>query len=133
MEIFVRLFVWILNLTYGRRGPPSLYPQNPMDEVVLREHEEESKSKKKDHLVEEFKSAAAPVQGTVDYDESFSRVAETPEQFTFYSARSVAKVVEKSKCAVKRRWSSAGEKSRPGTGSFHPVAIEAPAEATKLL
>jgi hypothetical protein len=32
-----------------------------MDEVVLREHEEESKSKKKDHLVEEFKSAAAPL------------------------------------------------------------------------
>jgi len=29
--------------------------------------------------------------------ESFSRVAETPKQFTFYSARSVAKVVEKSK------------------------------------
>jgi hypothetical protein len=26
-----------------------------------------------------------------------------------------------------------GEKSRPGTGSFHPVAIEAAAEATKLL
>src|SRR5215470_16092384 len=36
-------------------------------------------------------------------------------------------------CAVKRRWSSAGEKSRPGTGSLHPVAIEAAAEATKLL
>ena len=28
---------------------------------------------------------------------------------------------------------SAGEKSRPGTGSFHPVATEAAAEATKLL
>jgi hypothetical protein len=26
-----------------------------------------------------------------------------------------------------------GEKSRPGTGSFHPVAIEAAAEVTKLL
>jgi hypothetical protein len=43
MEIFVRLFVCILNLTYGRR------------------------------------------------------VAETPEQFTFYGARTVAKVIEKSK------------------------------------
>jgi hypothetical protein len=106
MEIFVRLFVWILNLTYGRRGPASLYPQNPMDEVVLREHEEESKSKKKDHAVEEFKSAAAPVPGTVDYGEmkweSFSRVAEAPEQFTFYSARSVAKVVEKSKVSSRQ-------------------------------
>src|SRR5258708_37675704 len=101
MEIFVRLFVWILNLTYGRRSPTSLYPQNPMDEVVLSEHEEESQSKKKDHLVEEFKSAAAPVQGTVDYDEmkweSFARVGETPEQFTFYSGRCIAKVVDKSK------------------------------------
>ena len=101
MEIFVRLFVWILNLTYGRRGPTSLYSQNPMDEVLLREHEQESESKKKDHLVEQFKSAAAPVQGTVDYDEmkweSFSRVAETPEQFTFYGARTITKVINKSK------------------------------------
>src|SRR6266851_1482731 len=44
-----------------------------------------------------------------------------------------SRLVAKSECAVKRRWSSAGEKSRPGTGSFHPVAIEAAAEATKLL
>ena len=42
-------------------------------------------------------------------------------------------LVEESECAVKRRWSSAGEQSRPGAGSFHPVAIEAAAEATKLL
>jgi len=35
-------------------------------------------------------------------------------------------------CAVRRRWSTAG-KSRPGTGSLHPVAIGAVAEATKLL
>ena len=34
---------------------------------------------------------------------------------------------------MKRLWSSAGEESRPGAGSFHPVAIEAVAEATKLL
>jgi len=72
-----------------------------MDEVVLREHEEETESKKKDQLVEEFKSATAPVQGAVDYDEmkweSFSRAIETLEQFTFYSARSVAKKIDKSK------------------------------------
>jgi len=42
-------------------------------------------------------------------------------------------VTRKSECAVKRRWSSAGEKARPGAGSFHPVATEAAAEATKLL
>jgi hypothetical protein len=99
MEIFVRLFVWILNFTYGRRSPTSLYPQNPMDEVVLREHQEESASKRKDHLVEEFKSTAAPVQGTVDYGEikweAFSRIVETPERFTFYSGRNIAKVIAK--------------------------------------
>jgi hypothetical protein len=36
-------------------------------------------------------------------------------------------------CAVKRRWSTAGEESRPGTGSFHPVAIGAVVEVTKPL
>ena len=30
-----------------------------------------------------------------------------------------------------RRWSTAGGKTRPGTGSFHPVAIGAAVEATK--
>ena len=39
-----------------------------------------------------------------------------------------------SECAVKKAMVLSGrEKSRPGTGSFHPVAIEAAAEATKLL
>ena len=32
-----------------------------------------------------------------------------------------------------RRWSTAGEKTRPGTGSLHPVAIGAAVEATKPL
>jgi len=36
-------------------------------------------------------------------------------------------------CAVKRRWSSVGGKSHPGTGSLHPVAIGAVVEVTKLL
>jgi len=66
----------------------------------MREHQEESESKRKDRLVEEFKSATAPVQGAVDYEEmkweSFSRVVETPEQFLFYSDRSVAKIIAKS-------------------------------------
>src|SRR5215472_19088285 len=34
-------------------------------------------------------------------------------------------------CAVQRRWDFSGCNSRPGTGSLHPVAIEAAAEATK--
>jgi YcxB-like protein len=100
MEIFVRLFVWILNFTYGQRRRSSLYGQNPMDEVLLREHQEESESKRKDRIVEDFKSAVAPVQGAVDYEEmkweSFSRVVETPEQFLFYSDRSLAKIIAKS-------------------------------------
>jgi hypothetical protein len=100
MEIFVRLFIWILNYTYGRRGPTSLYTQSPMDEVLLRERQEEDELKRKDHLVEEFKSAAAPVPGAVDYEEmkwqSFSRAVETPEQFTFYRGRSIAKLIAKS-------------------------------------
>jgi hypothetical protein len=107
MEIFVRLFVWILNYTYGRRGPTSLYSQSPMDEVLLREHQEENESKRKDHLIEEFKSAAAPVQGAVDYEgmkwESFSRVVETPEQFTFYAGRSIARLIAKSEFSDARQ------------------------------
>ena len=36
-------------------------------------------------------------------------------------------------CAVQRRVDHSGCKSRPGTGSFHPVAIGASVEATKPL
>jgi len=54
-----------------------------------------------EQLVDKFQSTASPVQGAVDYGEirwdSFSKAAETTEQFTFYSGRSVAKVIEKSK------------------------------------
>jgi hypothetical protein len=55
MEIFVRLFVWTLNLTYGRRGPTSLYRKIRWARWYCVNMK---KSKKKD-LVEEFKSAAA--------------------------------------------------------------------------
>jgi hypothetical protein len=34
---------------------------------------------------------------------------------------------------VKRRWSSVGGETHPGTGSLHPVAIGAVVEVTKLL
>jgi hypothetical protein len=36
-------------------------------------------------------------------------------------------------CAVKRRWFTVGESPTRGTGSFHPVAIGAAVEVTKLL
>jgi uncharacterized protein YbjT (DUF2867 family) len=45
--------------------------------------------------------------------------------------RSDVNVIVRSRCAVKRHWSTAGMKTRPGTGSLHPVAIGAAAEVTK--
>lgn len=102
MEIFIRLLVWILNRTYRRQGA-SLFGTNPMDEHVLQEYEiarqEERNAERQQQVVATFQSAAAPVQGAVDYAdmpwESFSRAAETPEQFTFYSGRGIGKVIEK--------------------------------------
>jgi YcxB-like protein len=103
MEILIRLFVWILNRTYRRQGT-SLYGANPMDEHVLQEYEiarqEDRNAERQQQVVATFQSAATPVQGAVDYSDmrwdSFSRVVETPEQFTFYSGRGIAKVIEKS-------------------------------------
>ena len=100
MEIFVRLFLWMLRYTYGRRGGGTLYGPSAMDEVLLNEHDKEREEKRKDHVVEEFKSDAAPVQGAVDYADmkwdSFTRVVETPEQFEFYSGPTVQKRIAKS-------------------------------------
>src|SRR5262245_6262636 len=101
MEIFVRLLVWILNLVYGRRGGSAVaaLTEDPMDEIVLRQYEEERKSKRLDSIVESFKSAAA-TQGTVDYGDlewdSYDRVVETAEQFMFYNRRSMQKIIAKS-------------------------------------
>jgi hypothetical protein len=102
MEFFVRIFVWILNRTYRRQGA-SLYGANPMDEHVLQEYEvarqEERNAERQQQVVATFQSAATQVQGAVDYSDmrwdSFSRVVETAEQFTFYSGRGIAKVIEK--------------------------------------
>lgn len=102
MEIFVRLLVWALNLVYGPRGGSAIaaLTENPMDEVVLRQYEEERKSQRKDSIVESFKSATPPVQGSVDYDDlkwdSYDRVVETPDQFVFYAGRSTEKIIAKS-------------------------------------
>jgi glycyl-tRNA synthetase alpha subunit len=103
MEIFVRLFIWIVNRTYGKRGATSLFGANPMDQHVLQEyevaHDAERNAERHEQVVANFKSSATPVQGAVDYCEmnwsSFDRVIEGPEQFTFYSGRNIAKVIEK--------------------------------------
>src|SRR5215470_4299419 len=98
MEILVRLFVWILNLTYRRQGAP-LYGANPSDQSVLLEFDEsrklEREAKRQAAIVESFKSNTAPVQGAVDYAEfnwdSYDRVVETTEQFMFYNRQTVQK------------------------------------------
>ena len=63
-----------------------------------RQHEQRN-AERQQQVVATFQSAATPVQGAVDYSDmrwdSFSRVVETPEQFTFYSGRGIAKVIEK--------------------------------------
>jgi len=100
MEIFVRLFIWILNHTYRRPKASGVVEQDPMVEVLLREHEEQAEAQRKDQIIAHFKSDTAPVRGVIDYDElkwkSFSRVAETPAEFTFYSGKNLAKVIAKS-------------------------------------
>ena len=80
-----------------------MYGANPMDEHVLQEYEvarqEERNAERQQQVVAAFQSAATQVQGAVDYSDmrwdSFSRVVETAEQFTFYSGRGIAKVIEK--------------------------------------
>ena len=104
MDILIRLFVWILNRTYRRNEPASLYGSNPQDEKLLIEIEEsrrlEREALRQNKIVESFQSTATPVQGAVDYGEmnweSYDRVVETPEQFAFYNGRSAQKIIAKS-------------------------------------
>lgn len=104
MDILIRLFVWILNRTYGRNSPTSLYGVNPMDEKLLIELDEsrrlEREAARQSKIVEGFHSTATPVEGAVDYDslnwESYDRVIETPEQFAFCRGRSTQRIIAKS-------------------------------------
>ena len=103
MEILIRLFVWLLNITFRRQEAP-LYGANSVDQSVLLEFDEsrklEREAQKQNAIVESFKSTAAPVHGAVDYAEmdwsSYDRAVETPEQFVFYTGRSVQKMIAKS-------------------------------------
>jgi len=104
MDILIRLFVWILNRTYGRNKPTSLYGSNPMDEKLLAELDEsrrlEREAQRQSKIVESFQSTATPVEGAVNYAdlnwESYDRVVETPEQFAFYNGRSAQRIIAKS-------------------------------------
>ena len=104
MDILIRLFVWILNRTFRRNEPTSLYGSNPLDEKLLIEIDEsrrlEREALRQNKIVESFQSTATPVQGAVDYGEMnwelYNRVVETPEQFAFYNGRSAQKIIAKS-------------------------------------
>jgi hypothetical protein len=68
-------------------------------EKVWNEADRDSKTPQRVAPEVDFVSTAAPVEGAVDYREmkreAFSRVTETPDQFTFYSGRNIAKVIAK--------------------------------------
>lgn len=100
MEFFVKIFVWVLNHIYPRRKATGVVEQDPTVDTLLREHEEEAEAQRKNQIVANFKSEAAPVRGAIDYDdlkwEAFSRVVESPAEFTFYSGKNIAKVIAKS-------------------------------------
>ena len=104
MELLIRLFVWILNRTYRRNMPNSLYGVNPVDQTVLLEYEAsrelEREAQRQTQIVDTFHSTATPQQGAVDYPSMdwhlFTSAVETPALFTFYSGRGIAKVIEKS-------------------------------------
>ena len=103
MEIFVRLFVWILNILYPRAGQGvAALTEESIDDIVHRQYEEERKSKRLDSIVDSFRSTAA-TQGAVDYDDlkwdSYDRVIETAKQFVFYNGRSTQKIIAKSEFA----------------------------------
>jgi hypothetical protein len=69
-------------------------------DALFRKYDEDAKNQNLQTTAEKFVSDAAPVKGAVDYDdlkwESFSRVVETPLEFTFLSGRNIAKVIAKS-------------------------------------
>ena len=75
----------------------------------------------------EFNSAGPAGNGSHAPD--LSRLGMKPQ--TAALPRRLLSVMAMFRCAVKRRWSTAGRKARPGTGSLHPVAIGAAVEATK--
>ena len=101
MDLFARLFIKLLDYTYGKKPKPVDDQRDALVDDVFRRAEEEIESHRRQQIVASFKStAAAPQQGAIDYEgiswNLFTSALETPAQFTFYSDRNIAKVIEKS-------------------------------------
>ena len=100
MELFARVFVKLLNATYGKKPRPADEQRQPLVDDTLRHADEVIEGERRQKIVDSFKSTAIPYQGAIDYESfswaTFTRAVETPSQFTFYSARGIAKIIEKS-------------------------------------
>ncbi len=101
MDMFARLFVKLLNYTYGKKPKPVDEQRDPLVDDVLHRADEEIEGHRRQQIVDSFKSTASPPQpGAIDYEgiswNLFTSALETPSQFTFYSNRNIAKVIEKS-------------------------------------
>jgi len=80
--------------------------------------------------------SSGSVEGVVSNRDPYS---DSPEPFGWFSTTKAYSglgadiVMESIAVRRERRWSTAGGKTRPGTGSLRPVAIGAVVEVTKLL
>jgi len=99
MEFFIRLLIKLLNYAYPKPAKSTVYGENAAEEAVLRDYDNEQEEKRKARIVGQFQGSEEAVQGAVDYAElrwhAYTRVVETPQQFTFYSGPSIVKVIAK--------------------------------------
>jgi hypothetical protein len=100
MEIFVRILVRILDWLYGPRSNIQGPGVDPVTDALFRKYNEDATDPNLQTTAEKFVPDALPVKGAVDYDdlkwETFSRVVETPVEFSFLNGRNIAKVIAKS-------------------------------------
>lgn len=104
MEFLIKLLRWILNYSYKKPKPT---PEETQADAILSEHQAAMDNELKERMIAEFKSTAVPEQGAIDYGEmkweSYTRVVETPDQFTFYSGANVARVIRKNELSDARQ------------------------------
>ena len=100
MEIFVRILVRILDWLYGPRSSMQGTGVDPVTDALFRKYDEDAKDQNLQTTAEKFVPDAVPVAGTVNYNEmkwdAYSRVTETPEQFSFYNGQSLALILRRS-------------------------------------